>query len=358
VKVAKRLAFGLLLLCATACERRTEGPNVVLITLDTTRADRLGAMGYAPAKTPVLDSLAARGVVFERAYASTPITLPSHTTILTGFDPNRHGVHDNGRFVVPESTETVAERLAAKGYETAAFVSAAVLDSLYGLNQGFQVYEDRTPRPRNPLVLAVPRRPGNEVTDAALSWLAKPRRAPFFLWAHYYDVHEPRRPPVPFKEIDNRYDGAIAYVDSEIGRLLAGVENAEAARETVIVVVADHGESLGQHGEVTHGVVAYDSTLHVPLIVSGPGFAKGNAVESLRLHRRRDADDSRGRRGSRGGERRRSSSANRARVGERGGARLVLRDLPSRLRPGLVADRRRAKRQMEIHGGAGAARAL
>ncbi|MGH7804086.1 MAG: sulfatase, partial [Candidatus Binatia bacterium] len=248
MRATKQLGFVLAFFLIGACQR-AEGPNVVLITLDTTRADRLGAMGYKEAKTPVLDALAARGAVFERAYSSSPITLPSHTTILTGFDPHHHRIHDNGRFVVPESVETVAERLAAKGYDTAAFVSAAVLDSLYGLDQGFQVYEDRREQSHNPLALSVPRVPANEVTDHTLGWLGKKRRAPFFVWAHYYDVHLPRRPPAPFDAIDDRYDGAIAYVDAEVGRLLAGVEATAAGRETLVVVVADHGEGLGDHGE-------------------------------------------------------------------------------------------------------------
>ena len=256
-------------------------PNLLLVTLDTTRADRLGVMGDETARTPVLDSLAASGVLFEQAYASVSLTLPSHTTILSGVDPNLHGVHDNNRFLVPESLETLPERLAARGYDTAAFVAAAVLDSSFGLDRGFHLYDDGVTLSRNPLQLAVPSRRGAVVTDLALAWLDRERSRPFFLWVHYYDVHTPRRPPPPFEEIGDPYAGELAYVDAQLGRLLEGVRRAAAERETLTVVVGDHGESLGQHGEFTHGLLAYDSTLHVPLIAAGPGFPAGIRSSSL-----------------------------------------------------------------------------
>ncbi len=264
----------LLLLLFAACQR-VEGPNVVLITLDTTRADRLGVMGDPEAQTPVLDALAARGALFERAYASVPLTLPSHTTIFTGLEPTQHGVHDNGRFTVPSSLETIAERLGARGYATGAFVSAFVLDSIFGLDQGFAIYDDDTDPVEDPLRFAVPTRRGQEITDRALAWLAKERRRPFFLWAHYYDVHNPRRPPPPFDALGDPYAGELAYVDAQVGRLLEGIERAAGGYETLILVVGDHGESLGEHDEFTHGILAYDSTLHVPLIAVGPGFPAG-----------------------------------------------------------------------------------
>jgi arylsulfatase A-like enzyme/Flp pilus assembly protein TadD len=264
------LAAGLAIGC-----RRTDGPNVVLITLDTTRADRIGAYGDPAARTPALDALAARGALFERAYSNVPLTLPSHTTILTGLAPNDHGVHDNGRFVVPASLETVAERLAQRGYATGAFVSAFVLDSSFGLDQGFDVYDDETHSVNDPLSSVVPSRRGEQVTDSALAWVAKQGGGPLFLWAHYYDVHAPRRPPPPFDEIGDAYAGELAYMDAQVGRLLDGVENAATARETLVIVIGDHGESLGEHDETTHGIVAYDSTLRVPLIAVGSGFEPG-----------------------------------------------------------------------------------
>jgi arylsulfatase A-like enzyme/tetratricopeptide (TPR) repeat protein len=267
------VAFLLLLLLA-GCQR-TDSPNVLLITLDTTRADRLGVMGDAEARTPVLDALAARGVLFERAYASVPLTLPSHTTILTGLEPNLHGVHDNGRFTVPASLETIAERLSARGYVTAAFLSAFVLDAIFGLDQGFAVYDDDTDPEEDPLRFTVPSRRGQEITERALAWLARERRRPFFLWAHYYDVHAPRRPPPPFDALGDPYAGELAYVDAQVGQLLEGIERAAGSHETLILVVGDHGESLGEHDEFTHGLLAYDSSLHVPLMVAGAGFPAG-----------------------------------------------------------------------------------
>jgi arylsulfatase A-like enzyme len=259
---------------ATACHR-DERPNVVLVTLDTTRADALGAMGHAGARTPALDALAARGALFERAYASTPLTLPSHATILTGTDPRVHGVRDNGDLAAWEDLETLAERLAARGYGTAAFVAAFVLDASFGLDRGFDLYDDEIERRGDPLSFAVPQRRGEVVTDRALAWLGERRRGPFFLWAHYYDPHTPREPPPPFDQLEDPYDGEVAYLDAQVARLLEGAERAAGGRETLIVVVGDHGESLGEHGEATHGVVVYDSTLHVPLIAAGPGFAAG-----------------------------------------------------------------------------------
>ena len=259
---------------SVACRRDT-APDIVLVTLDTTRADRLGLMGDASARTPSLDGLAARGVVFERAYASAPLTLPSHTSILTGLDPDQHGVHDNGRFTLPAAVPTVTERLAARGYDTAAFVAAIVLDSSYGLARGFATYDDDITPGHDPLRFEVPRREGAAVTDRALAWLGARGRKPFFLWVHYYDVHLPRQPPAPFDAIPDDYAGALAYVDAQVGRLLDGVARAAGERPTLIVVVGDHGESLGEHGEETHGVLAYDATLHVPLVVAGPGFASG-----------------------------------------------------------------------------------
>jgi choline-sulfatase len=259
---------------ATGCAR-DERPNIVLVTLDTTRADHIGAYGDADARTPVLDNLAAQGTLFERAYSPVPLTLPSHTTILTGLAPSAHGVHDNNRFVAPDSLDTLAERLKAQGYATAAFVSAVVLKATFGLDQGFDVYSDDTHATDDPLSFLVPERPAEETTDDALAWLAAERNSSFFLWIHYYDPHAPREPRPPYDEIEDAYAAEIAYMDAQLGRLLEGVARASGDRETVILVVGDHGESLGEHREPTHGVLAYDGTLRVPLIVVGPGFEPG-----------------------------------------------------------------------------------
>jgi len=252
-------------------------PHILLVTLDTTRADRLGPWGDEAARTPHIDALAGRGVVFERAYASSALTLPSHTTMLSGLETWEHGVRDNGRFRVPDTIETVPEILAARGYDTAAFVAAYVLDRSFGLDQGFDHYDDRVDSEDDPLSRMVPSRSGSAVTQAAADWLQgmDSDRRPWFLWVHYYDVHLPRRSPAPFNEIEDEYAAAIAHVDNEVGRLLAHVEAASPRRPVVVVVVSDHGEGLGEHDESTHGAVAWDSTLHVPLLVAGPGFEAG-----------------------------------------------------------------------------------
>lgn len=263
----------------SACQA-DDRPNIVLVTLDTTRADRIGSMGDPTARTPTLDSLAERGAIFERCFASAPLTLPSHTTILTGLDPSRHGVRNNGERVAPE-VETVAEQLGRVGYATAAFVAAFVLDSSFGLDQGFDTYDDEIEFEGDPLKPHVPQRDGAEVTDSVLEWLKERARRPFFLWVHYYDVHTPRDPPPPFDEMKDDYAGELAYVDAQVARLLSGVQGAGGDRKTLVIVVADHGESLGEHDEATHGVVAYDSTLQVPLIVAGPGFPAGSRSASL-----------------------------------------------------------------------------
>jgi arylsulfatase A-like enzyme/Flp pilus assembly protein TadD len=268
------------LLAAPACQP-DERPNVLLITLDTTRADRLGAMGDAEARTPTLDALAARGALFERAYASTPRTLPSHTTILTGLEINQHGVRDNGHFLAPEGVETLAERLAARGYATAAFVAAFVLDSDFGLDRGFDLYEDDIEWERRALDRTVPQRRAEVVVDLARAWLEEGRGDPFFLWVHLYDPHTPRDPVPPFDAWEDRYAAEIAYADTQVSRLLDAVERVAPGRSTLILVVGDHGESLGEHDEPTHGTVAYDSTLHVPLIAAGPGFTPGTRSSRL-----------------------------------------------------------------------------
>jgi arylsulfatase A-like enzyme/Tfp pilus assembly protein PilF len=260
-------------------------PHVVIVTFDTTRYDRLGFTGDSDARTPTLDGLAARGVVFDHAYASVALTLPSHTTIMSGLPPLSHGVHNNGRFQVPESLETLAERLAAAGFDTAAFVSAFVLDSRFRLDQGFGVYGDDTLPSGDLLDFSVPSRPGEQVTDEALAWLEErdPAR-PFLLWAHYYDPHLPHELRPAFQTLRDPYAAEIAYADAELDRLLEGVERAAGGRETLVVFTSDHGEAFGEHGEPTHGVLAYDATLHVPLVLAGPGVPRGVRSGVLARH--------------------------------------------------------------------------
>jgi len=261
-------------------------PSVLVVTFDTTRYDRIGPSGDTGARTPTLDALAAEGLVFDRAYASAPITLPSHTTIFTGFEPVAHGVHNNGRFVVPPEMETLAEFLKVAGYDTAAFVSAFVLDSKFNLDQGFDVYSDETRRrSSNPFDLSVAQRPAEETTDDAIAWLdGLERDHPYLLWTHYYDPHFPRDIQPGFTDMFDGYAAEIAYADANFARLLAAAREAAGNRELFIVFTADHGESLGDHGEPTHAVLAYDSTLHVPLILSGPGVPRGERSATFVRH--------------------------------------------------------------------------
>jgi len=274
------LATALIALALASGCGSEDPPNLLLITLDTTRADHLGCYGYDRATSASLDRLAAEGVRFEHSFSHVPITLPAHTSILSGTLPIAHGVRDNGRFVVPGELETLPERLSALGYATAAFVSGFVLDSRFGLDQGFDLYDDafteewsedklRDAKIYNQMVTD---RPADQTTDRALAWLAERGSGPYFLWVHYYDPHQRYAPPHPYDQLfhDSPYDGEIAFMDSEIGRLFDALDEREDWEDTAVVVTADHGESLGQHGEATHAVLSYDSTLRVPLIVKAP----------------------------------------------------------------------------------------
>ncbi len=253
-------------------------PNLVLITLDTTRADHLGAWGWPHAQTPNLDALAARGTRFARCDTAAPITLPSHSTILTGLFPPRHGVRDNGTFALAAKVETVTERLAARGYDTGAVVSAAVLERRHGLDQGFRVYDDDLGEGYAAGTL-VAERPAERATAAALTVLGD-LKPPFFLWVHYFDPHEEYRPPTRFADRargPNRlYDGEISAMDDQIGALLARLPPG-----TNVVAVGDHGEMLGEHGELTHGLLLNRGVRRVPLILAGPGVPAGRVSDCL-----------------------------------------------------------------------------
>ena len=231
------LALGLLPLAIVAglelARRRGEAParaSVLLVTLDTVRADRLGAWGGPAGLTPVLDGLAARGLLFEEALASAPLTLPSHATLFTGLEPPRHGVHDNGTYVLPSELETLATRLKAAGYETGAFVGAYVLDRRFGLARGFDHYDDRIARNESGASVLESERRGGEVVAAAADWLGT-RSGRFFAWVHLYDAHAPYDPPSPQREVHagRPYDGEVAYVDACVGRLLEAVRRAGTA---------------------------------------------------------------------------------------------------------------------------------
>jgi arylsulfatase A-like enzyme/Flp pilus assembly protein TadD len=238
-----------------------------LISLDTTRADHLGCYGYAAAATPTLDTWAREGVVFDRAMTQVPVTLPAHTSLLTGLAQETHGVRDNGLYRLGQEWPTLAETLSDKGWATTAVVGAAVLDRQYGLGRGFEHWDDRVSGVGG---MAIAERSATEVTDAALR-AAELLGPPYFLFVHYFDAHADYRPPAPFAGIGTPYDGEIAYVDHELGRLRDGLRSRGLLDNTIIAVVADHGEGLDQHGEATHGVFLYQSTLRVPWILWAPG---------------------------------------------------------------------------------------
>lgn len=259
-------------------------PNVVLITLDTTRADRLGAYGYAGAATPHLDRLARDGVRFAQALSPVPLTLPAHATLMTGRNPYGHGVRNNGYFVLGTDVPTLAERFAAAGYDTAAFVSSFVLDRQFGLARGFAHYDDALDPPRGPLDSLELERRGDRTVAAAAAWLAartSGSATPYFLWVHLYDAHEPYNPPASFRAaFEHRaYDGEIAFQDTLVGQLLT-TTGYGAAGSPLVVVAGDHGESLGEHGESTHGLFVYESAVRVPLIVSWPGELAPRVVDT------------------------------------------------------------------------------
>ena len=331
-----------------------KGQNVLFVTVDTLRADRLPAYGRTDVHTPTIDALAARGVLFERCETATPLTLPSHTTIFSGTLPLHHGVRDNGAFTVPPELPLLAELFHAGGYATAAFVSAFVLDSRWKLNRGFDTYFDQfDTRQANILSIGDIERPAGEAVDAVLDWVKRRDRArPFFLWVHFFDPHAPYAPPPPFSEEykDRPYLGEIAYVDSELGRLLRALGDEGVADRTAVVFAGDHGESLGEHGEDGHGFFVYEATLHVPLVFAPPRERPRRAPRRDRFPRRRHAD----------GRRSRGPSDSRGRSGPqprapplrfrppRGKAR-VLRDLVSAVPLRLERSRGAAGRPLQAH---------
>jgi arylsulfatase A-like enzyme len=262
-------------------------PNIILITLDTTRADRMGFLGSKRGLTPNLDAMARQGVVFTRAYAHVPITTASHATILTGTYPQFNRVNDFG---VPLSSRLpyLPDLLRAQGYHTGAFVGSLILDPLDGtapgFDRGFEIYDAGFHLRRHGMdrYQSVERR-ASEVVSHVLAWLSQLPNGPFFLWVHLYDAHDPYDPPPPFKArfASQPYDGEIAYADSAVGKLLAEIRKHGLYDETLIAVMADHGESLGAHGENTHGIFLYDETLHVPLLFKLPAsHAAGGRVDA------------------------------------------------------------------------------
>jgi choline-sulfatase len=247
-----------------------ELPSILLVTLDTTRADAVG-FESDHVETPALEALAARGARFAQAYATAPLTLPSHVSMHTGLYPRDHGIHENSR-VFDRGEALLAPRLRERGYRTAAFVSALPLARQFGLHAGFERYDDAFGSANE--------RRATDTTDLAVELLRETGSAPMFLWVHYFDPHDPYDPPEPFRSryAGNPYLGEIAYMDSELGRLVAAFETSAAERPWRILVVGDHGEGMGDHGETFHGNLLYQGVMRVPLVIAGSELAKGRVV--------------------------------------------------------------------------------
>jgi arylsulfatase A-like enzyme len=254
--------------------------GVVIITLDTTRADRLSAYGYMDVAMPHLDRLAAEGIVFDQATSVAPLTLPAHASLFTGLLPPAHRVHENGSLPLADSQVTLAEILQAQGFRTAGFVGSVVLDADRGLAQGFDHYSGVAPSDGSP---DRRQRRADEVISEATRWLDDIGEERFFLWAHLYDPHRPYDPPDPFRAMQDPYVGEIAFVDSQIGRLVEALERQQLLDRTIVIVVGDHGESLGEHGERDHGIFVYESVLRVPFMLRAPNLAPRRVGEVARL---------------------------------------------------------------------------
>jgi arylsulfatase A-like enzyme/Tfp pilus assembly protein PilF len=251
---------------------RYPGGNVLLITIDTLRADRLGAYGYDRAETPRMDKLAAEGIRFEEVVAPAPLTLPSHASLMTSMNPPSHGIRDNAAFEISAGAQMLAELFKESGYETGAFVGAYVLHSRWGLSRGFDTYDDRFDYGEPGALLQRAERRGDKVVETAVDWLKCERDAPFFAWVHFFDPHDPYTAPDPYggRFAERPYDGEVAYVDLLVGELIDALSRYGESEETIVVVTSDHGEALNDHGEPTHGLFLYDSTVLVPLIIRLP----------------------------------------------------------------------------------------
>jgi arylsulfatase A-like enzyme/Flp pilus assembly protein TadD len=271
------ILIGVMLTCGLTLNSDTKGKdwNVLLISIDTIRPDRLSCYSTRYLQTRHIDALASKGIVFERAFAHNPTTLPSHVNIMLGTTPLHHGVHDNSNFKLGDNFLTLAEYLKEIGYSTGAFIGAFPLDSRFGLSQGFDVYDESYPSEPT-TAFSAPERKAEDVIKVAIEWLGT-QRSKWFSWIHLWDPHTMYSPPEPFltEFKDDPYSGEVAYIDSELGKLFDFLENKDFLQNTLIVITGDHGESLGEHGELTHSYFAYNSTIWVPLIIAAPGLKSG-----------------------------------------------------------------------------------
>lgn len=256
--------------------------RILLVSIDTCRADHLGCYGATSGATPTVDALAAESLLFENVFSPVPMTLPAHCAMLTGTSPLQHGVHDNFGYRLAETSVTLPELLHARGFATGAFVSSFVLAGKFGLNQGFDTYDDELPEKRT-IFGNLNERHADATTDRACAWLETHRAEPFMLFVHYYDPHADYAPPEPFASrfADEPYTGEIAYVDAAVHRLIERLKALGLYDSTLIVVTSDHGEMLGEHGERTHSYFIYQSAIRVPLIIKLPGASSGRRVAQL-----------------------------------------------------------------------------
>ncbi len=270
----------LCLLVVVSCDQ-TDRPNVMIITFDTTRADHIGTYGRTNAGTPNLDALAEDGVVYEKALTSIPITLPSHSSIMTGKVPFVHGVRDNGLFELPQEQLTLAEILKNQGYATAAAIGSFPLTSQFGINQGFDHYNEHIGLEQRDVygekslpkkALFFDERTAAQVNDGIMPWLQDNHHQPFFAWLHYFDPHHPHEPPSPYDQLYNTdlYQGEIAFSDESLGQVIAQLKRLNVYDNTLIIFTSDHGEGNNEHNESTHSFLIYNATLHVPLIIKYP----------------------------------------------------------------------------------------
>ncbi len=280
-----RLLAVLPLLAALAGCRGPSRPNLLLVTFDTTRWDHMGYASGRQSLTPMLDAMAKRGTWFSDAVTVAPLTLVSHTSIMTGLYPPHHGVRDNGIYSVPAANVTLAERLKDAGYATHAVISAFVLDSQFGLDQGFESYDDDLSGGPQRIQFMFKEIKAAQTSAKAVRWLEqeRPKDKPFFLWVHFFDPHANYDPPADVAKLfpDDPYSGEIHYADRELGRIFKSLDDSGALGKTVFAFTADHGDSLGEHGEKTHGIFVYNSTTHVPMLLEGPGVPAGKKVDAL-----------------------------------------------------------------------------
>jgi choline-sulfatase len=276
-------ALALTSACAREQAPLPKPTNLLIVTIDTLRADRLGIYGAANVSTPHLDRLAREGAWAPQAVVHAPLTRPSHASLFTGLYPAEHGIRDNISPPLAANVPVLATLFEHEKFATAAFVASAVLDRQSGLARGFSVYGDRFDLPTAPTAPSQKgeRRGGDSVVADAIAWLKGKSR--FFAWVHLYDPHAPYEPPSPFKEqyAGRPYDGTVAWSDELVGRLIGALRDHNALDNTVVIVTSDHGEALGDHGEDVHGYFIYEATLRVPLVVRGPGVRAGTRIDGV-----------------------------------------------------------------------------